>query len=147
MASSSRWASGTRCCTTTPLCEGGVIKKIAPAKAFRGTYTKVIDAGGKLVLPGFINTHMHFYSTMVRGLGKAAPLQELPGDPENLWWRLDKKLTLADSYYSALLPLIDAIKRGTTTLIDHHASPMARADRWTGSPRRSRRPVCAPSLL
>ena len=107
------------------LCEDGVIKKIAPAKAFRGTHTKVIDAGGKVVLPGFINTHMHFYSTMVRGLGKAAPSKNFQEILENLWWRLDKKLTLADSYYSALLPLIDAIKRGTTTLIDHHASPMA----------------------
>jgi putative selenium metabolism protein SsnA len=107
------------------LCEDGVIKKIAPAKAFRGTYTKVIDAGGKVVLPGFINTHMHFYSTMVRGLGKAAPAKDFQEVLQNLWWRLDKKLTLADSYYSALLPLIDAIKRGTTTLIDHHASPMA----------------------
>lgn len=107
------------------LCEDGVIKKIAPAASFRGKYTRVIDAGGKVVLPGFINTHMHFYSTMVRGLGKAAPSKDFQEVLENLWWRLDKKLTLADSYYSALLPLVDAIKRGTTTLIDHHASPMA----------------------
>jgi putative selenium metabolism protein SsnA len=107
------------------LCEDGVIKKIAPVKSFRGKYNKTMDAGGKVILPGFINTHMHFYSTMVRGLGKAAPSKDFQEVLENLWWRLDKKLTLADTYYSALLPLIDAIKRGTTTLIDHHASPMA----------------------
>ena len=44
---------------------------------------------------------------------------------ENLWWRLDKKLTHQDSYYSALIPLIDAVRKGTTTIIDHHASPLA----------------------
>ena len=40
------------------LCEDGLIKKIAPTKSFAATYTKVIDAGGKVVLPGFINTHI-----------------------------------------------------------------------------------------
>ncbi|MRR51822.1 MAG: putative aminohydrolase SsnA [Rhodocyclaceae bacterium] len=107
------------------LCEGKHIKRIAPQKAFRGKYDKVIDATGQVVLPGFINAHMHFYSTMVRGLGKAAPSANFQEVLENLWWRLDKKLTLDDCYYSALLPLIDAVRHGTTTLIDHHASPFA----------------------
>lgn len=107
------------------LCEGDHIKKIAPQKEFKGEFTKVIDAHGKVVMPGFINTHMHFYSTMVRGLGKAKPSKDFQEVLENLWWRLDKKLTLDDCYYSALLPLVDAVKRGTTTLIDHHASPFA----------------------
>lgn len=107
------------------LCEGKYIKKIAPRKTFRDKYDKVIDASGQVVLPGFINAHMHFYSTMVRGLGKAAPSANFQEVLENLWWRLDKKLTLDDCYYSALLPLIDAVRHGTTTLIDHHASPFA----------------------
>ncbi|MDD5629987.1 MAG: amidohydrolase family protein, partial [Elusimicrobia bacterium] len=107
------------------LIQDGLIKKIAPKNSFRGKYAKVIDAEGKVVLPGFINAHMHFYSTMVRGLGKAAPSKDFQEVLEHLWWRLDKKLTVEDSYYSALLPLIDAVKRGTTTLIDHHASPLA----------------------
>ena len=107
------------------LSEGGRIKKIALQKELKGKFTKVIDAHGKVVMPGFINAHMHFYSTMVRGLGKAKPSKDFREILENLWWRLDKKLTLDDCYYSALLPLVDAVKRGTTTLIDHHASPSA----------------------
>ncbi|MBI4669092.1 MAG: putative aminohydrolase SsnA [Elusimicrobia bacterium] len=107
------------------LCEAGKIKKIAKKKEFRGKYGKTIDASGKVVMPGFINVHMHFYSTMVRGLGKAEPSKDFQEVLEHLWWRLDKKLRLDDCYYSALLPLVDAIKHGTTTLIDHHASPFA----------------------
>lgn len=107
------------------LCEGKHIKKIAPQKTFRGKYDKVIDASNQVVLPGFINSHMHFYSTMVRGLGKAKPSANFQEVLEHLWWRLDKKLTLDDCYYSALLPLIDAVRHGTTTIIDHHASPGA----------------------
>jgi putative selenium metabolism protein SsnA len=107
------------------LIEDGLIKKIAPQKNFKGKYSKVIDARNKLVMPGFINTHMHFYSTFARGLGKAAPSRNFMEILNNLWWRLDKKLTNADSYYSAVIPLINAVRKGTTTLIDHHASPFA----------------------
>jgi len=107
------------------LCEGGKIMKIGRTKDFKGKFGKVIDARGKVIMPGFINAHMHFYSAMARGLGKAAPSRNFQEVLENLWWRLDKKLTVAGSYYSALIPLIGAIRAGTTTLIDHHASPFA----------------------
>ena len=86
---------------------------------------KIIDAEGKVVLPGFINTHMHYYSSMVRGLGKAEPSKNFSEVLNNLWWRLDKKLTHEDSYYSTLIANISSIKAGTTTIIDHHASPNA----------------------
>ncbi|MDO8806608.1 MAG: putative aminohydrolase SsnA [Elusimicrobiota bacterium] len=107
------------------LIEDGLVKKIAPQKNFKGKYAKVIDASGKLVMPGFINAHMHFYSTFARGLGKAPPSRNFVEILNNLWWRLDKQLTNADSYYSAVIPLINAVRKGTTTLIDHHASPFA----------------------
>jgi putative selenium metabolism protein SsnA len=107
------------------LIENGLIKKIAPSADFKEKYDKEIDACGKVVLPGFINAHMHFYSTLVRGLGKAKPSANFVEVLENLWWRLDKVLSPEDNYYSALIMLVNGIKRGTTTFIDHHASPMA----------------------
>ena len=75
------------------LIENGLIKKIAPSADFKEKYEKEIDANGKVVLPGFINAHMHFYSTLVRGLGKAKPSANFVEVLENLWWRLDKVLT------------------------------------------------------
>jgi len=105
------------------LIEGNKIAKIAPEADFTGRYDKVIDAHGKIIMPGFINAHMHYYSTFSRGLGKAAPSTNFLEVLDNLWWRLDKKLTLEDTYYSALIPMIEAVKHGCTTLIDHHASP------------------------
>ena len=107
------------------LIEEGRILKIGKSEEFKGSYGRVIDARNKVVLPGFINAHMHFYSTMVRGLGKMEPAVDFVDVLKKLWWRLDKQLLLEDCYYSALIPLIDAVKKGTTTLIDHHASPFA----------------------
>jgi putative selenium metabolism protein SsnA len=82
------------------------------------------DAGGQIALPAAICAHTHFYGAFARGMA-------IPGDAptsfpqilERLWWRLDKALTEEDVRYSALVCLIDAIRHGTTTLFDHHASP------------------------
>jgi cytosine/adenosine deaminase-related metal-dependent hydrolase len=87
---------------------------------------EILDAHGSFVLPGNICAHTHFYSAFARGMA-------IPGDPpsgfleilEKLWWTLDKTLTMDAVKYSALVCQIDAIRHGTTTLIDHHASPNA----------------------
>jgi cytosine/adenosine deaminase-related metal-dependent hydrolase len=42
-----------------------------------------------------------------------------------VWWRLDQALDDEAIYYSAMVAAIDAVRAGTTTLIDHHASPNA----------------------
>ena len=107
------------------LIEDGRVAKIAPIDELPSVNARTIDARGKLVMPGLINAHMHFYSTLVRGLGKAAPAHDFNGMLRNLWWRLDRTLTLEDTYYSALLMMLSAVRRGTTTLVDHHASPGA----------------------
>ena len=41
---------------------------------------------------------------------------------KQLWWKMDHFLDLDMTYYSALSSGLDQIKKGTTTLIDHHAS-------------------------
>lgn len=86
------------------------------------THSK-IDAEGKLIMPGWINAHMHCYSTYARGL----VIQKLPGKfseiLENLWWKLDKALDSESIYFSTLIPAISAIKNGVTAFIDHHSSP------------------------
>jgi len=78
-----------------------------------------------VIAPGFINAHTHFYSTFARGPHQDQARRELCDVLKNLWWRLDSALTTEDCYYSALIALLDSIRHGTTTLIDHHASPQA----------------------
>ena len=107
------------------LIEDGKIKKIAKKGSISEPGVKIIDAKNKVVLPGMINAHMHFYSTFACGLGKVQPSRNFVEVLQNLWWKLDKLLTLDDVYYSTLVVLLNAIRHGTTTLIDHHASPFA----------------------
>ncbi len=84
------------------------------------------DAAGQLVMPAFLCAHTHFYGAFARGMAiPGEPAANFPQILERLWWRLDKVLTLDDARYSALVCLVDAVRHGTTTLIDHHASPNA----------------------
>lgn len=85
-----------------------------------------IDAAGQLVMPGNICAHTHFYGAFARGMAiPGPPMKDFPEILERLWWRLDRALMAEDVEYSTLVCLVDAIKHGTTTLIDHHASPNA----------------------
>jgi putative selenium metabolism protein SsnA len=85
-----------------------------------------LDAGGQYVMPGNICAHTHFYGAYARGMAiPGAAAKDFPEILEKLWWPLDKSLTLEDVYNSTQVCLIDAIRHGTTTLIDHHASPNA----------------------
>jgi len=105
--------------------ENGLVANVAPKRAISNFRGERLDASGKVVMPGLINAHNHFYSTFARGLTKTKPADDFMGVLRNLWWRLDRALTTEDCYYSALIALLDSIRHGTTTIIDHHASPHA----------------------
>ncbi len=110
------------------LIEGKLIKEIGKTEDLKKKYPFATykDARGRLVMPGFINTHMHYYSTFARGMSLGGPPATMFSDVlKGLWWRLDKCLSLDDVFYSAAMPMIEQVKSGVTTVIDHHASPFA----------------------
>ena len=109
--------------------EGTKIVEVAPTSELKDKYkgSSFVDAHGGIIMPGFINAHMHYYSAFSRGFGGKGgePAKNFNEVLERLWWKLDKALMLEDSYYSAMVCMIDCIKNGATTIIDHHASPYA----------------------
>jgi putative selenium metabolism protein SsnA len=92
----------------------------APAGATR------IDCTGCLLIPGNVDAHMHLYSALARGMPyRLEPPRTFVQILQRVWWRLDRSLDADTVRASALAGGIDALLTGTTTLIDHHASPNA----------------------
>ncbi len=110
------------------LVRDGLIAAISRMADLRAQHpdAEIVDARGGLVLPGLLCAHTHFYGAFARGMAiPGEPPKNFPEILERLWWRLDKLLTLEDTRASADIFMADAIRHGTTCVIDHHASPNA----------------------
>jgi 5-methylthioadenosine/S-adenosylhomocysteine deaminase len=89
------------------LIEDGVIAEIAPRLRTRDA--DVIDAGGTIVMPGFVDTHRHVGETLFRHLpddSDATPDTYLPH------YQAD------DIYAATLLGLLGAVDAGITAVVD-----------------------------
>lgn len=108
-----------------------IIVEVGGYNALKSKYNdyEFVDAKGKVIMPGIINNHHHIYSAFARGMdNKEAPSNNFVEILERLWWKMDQKLTLEDTKYSAYTTYIDCIKNGVTTVFDHHASPYSITD-------------------
>ncbi len=104
--------------------DGRIVAVGKEATAFRGD--EIVDCDGAVLMPGLVNGHTHLYSSLA--VGMPAP----PTAPANfheilqfVWWRLDRAHTLESTCTSGMIGALAAVRCGTTTLVDHHASPDA----------------------
>ena len=79
------------------------------------TDVKIIDATGKIVMPGLINTHAHISMSIFRETLDGYGLQQWL---EEKIWPMEDKLTNEDIYYATYLSCIEMIKTGCTTIND-----------------------------
>lgn len=105
--------------------EGEKIIEVGTTTELKAKYqgAEFIDAKKGLIMPGLINAHNHIYSAFARGISMPGP------SPKNfleildqMWWKIDRLLTVEDTRYSAYWTYLDGIKNGVTTVFDHHAS-------------------------
>ena len=97
------------------LIRDGLIAGIGPADQTPTAIDRTMDATGKVVLPGFINTHTHLFQTLLKGPGDDRRLEE--------WFRnvvgpASCELTEEDCYRAAVVGCLEAIRSGTTTVKD-----------------------------
>lgn len=95
------------------LIENNIIKKIE--KNIIENADKIIEANGKIVMPGFINTHAHIPMSIFKENLDGYSLQE--------WltqkiWPAEEKLTDEDIYNASIMSFKEMIYTGTTTVVD-----------------------------
>ncbi len=88
------------------------------------SFDTTIDAQGKIVLPGFVNSHAHVAGSFLRGL-----LEDIPNHFYGYALPLEKFLTPEAIRTFSLLGAVEALRNGITCINDHyyHSDQVARA--------------------
>lgn len=76
---------------------------------------KIIDAAGKIVMPGLVNSHTHTAMSLFRHNADDLPFWEWLHDRI---FPLEDALTPADAYWGSMLSIAEMIRSGTTTFAD-----------------------------
>ena len=111
--------------------KNGLINRIIPKRFSTESISKkirkngVYDASGAVITIPLVNFHDHFYSRLAKGLNIKGSTESFHNILHNLWWKLDRALTLDMVNASAKMATIESIKSGTTYFFDHHASMSA----------------------
>lgn len=96
--------------------EGGRIVAVGKTREFENfPAAKVLDATGKLVMPGLIDAHVHNSQQLGRGLADGCDI------PIHLLQRLygyEAQLMAEDAYWSAINCHLEMIRSGTTCFLD-----------------------------
>lgn len=96
--------------------EDGVIKEIG-IQIETNRADEVIDARGKIIYPGLVNTHHHLYQTFTRNIPWAQDCELF--DWLTTLYQIWRHLTPEDVYLSGLVGLGELLKSGCTTASDH----------------------------
>lgn len=96
--------------------EDNMIVSAGPEE-FKGKADKVIDASRMLVLPGFVNTHHHFFQTLTRNIFSTQKTELFDWLLTNyeIWRGISKEAF----YVSAKVAMAELMKSGCTTTSDH----------------------------
>ena len=81
---------------------------------------RTIDCSGQAVMPGLIDTHNHLFQGLARGLGEGMPLWTWLTD---FMWPFSISINLEEGRIGAKLGAVEALKAGTTTVVDNHYAP------------------------
>ncbi len=102
--------------------------------------TRTVECAGRAVIPGFTDCHNHLFQFLTRGLGEGMELWPWLAD---FMWRVSTSITRDEAVAAARLGALEAVKGGTTAILDNHYAPtdlgstlaVAAAIEEVGSPR------------
>lgn len=93
--------------------DGGVIAEVGPALDPAGA--ELIDGGGGLVLPAFVNVHVHLDKCFTRDHASPSPSPTLD-DSVRETWHLKRSYTVDGIVERASRAVSEALRHGTTTI-------------------------------
>jgi 5-methylthioadenosine/S-adenosylhomocysteine deaminase len=98
------------------LIEDGRVREVRPNIALTDDAVAVVDASNRIVLPGFVDTHHHFYQGLLRSILTNGLLN--PDYSRDIGNTLTPAYAPADAYAGVLVTALGMIDAGTTTAVD-----------------------------
>lgn len=97
--------------------ENNIIKVIGTGEPPQEEFDRVVDAKGMVILPGFVNTHHHFYQSLFRAIPEVqdAKLFDWLVFLYEKWKYIDEEAV----YISTIVANLEMMKSGVTTTTDH----------------------------
>jgi len=95
-----------------------IVELVAAGEKPSSSCDATIDLGGRVVLPGLVNTHHHFYQTLTRAVPSALnkPLFPWLQSLYVIWQNLDEEMLASATELAGL----ELMLSGATTIADHH---------------------------
>lgn len=98
---------------------------IYAGESYKDKCDKVIDCTGKILIPGFINTHCHSAMSLFRNLGENTTFKD--------WWQdvmrpMEECLKPKDYRLGVTLSVLEMLKNGITTCVDMYMQPQITAE-------------------
>jgi len=106
--------------------ESGKIVEVDTASNLEKKHSRldVIDASGRIVMPGIICSHSHLYGMLLRGASlNIEPPSDFTQILQRVWWPMDEAMNFEDAYASALVACLEFAKSGVTTFADTYSGP------------------------
>lgn len=98
------------------------IFEVGPMSEFINHDYEIYNCDNSVVIPNFVLSHTHIYSAFARGLSVSFNPQNFQEILDQLWWKLDRNIDADITFASGIVYGSECLKRGITTIIDHHAS-------------------------
>jgi 5-methylthioadenosine/S-adenosylhomocysteine deaminase len=98
------------------LIEDGKIREVRPGIAVSSETAAIVDASNRIVIPGFVDTHVHSYQGLLRSsLPNGLVDPDYNRDIQN---NMTLHYTPADAFAGVLVTALSLIEMGTTTMVD-----------------------------
>jgi cytosine/adenosine deaminase-related metal-dependent hydrolase len=96
------------------LIENGKIREVRPD--ISAADAAVVDAGNRIVIPGFVDTHSHSYQGLLRNILTNGVLN--PDYNRDIQNNLTPAYSASDAYAGVLITALGLMDMGTTTIVD-----------------------------
>jgi 5-methylthioadenosine/S-adenosylhomocysteine deaminase len=85
-------------------------------KGLDGSGARIVEATGKIVLPGFVDVHNHLWQSLIRGCGMSLSLGDWLQTCVFPVGRID--ITAHEAYAVVRVSTLDLLSTGVTTVVD-----------------------------